>query len=139
MNALTKAKSYYSKLITNDFIQKFGFEMFRFEKCGFFAFATSLKSKRGRDITVSFNIHDDESDIVELVIQLHNKCSLEQVKTVGSIVAHKVHTDIHLYQEPDCISLVSYYDIRDTFGPINAFTTALEEINKVVMFVISQY
>lgn len=137
MNISQKKLFFYNQLLRNSFINSHGFELYRFPSQGFIALASSLRSKSGRDITVSFNIHDDESDIVELVIQLHNKCSLEQVKTVGSIVAQKTHTDIHLYPESDCISLVSYYDIRDISGPINTFTTALEEINKVVMFVIS--
>ena len=88
-------------------------------------------------MTCSFNIHDGEPEEVELVIQLLNKSSLEQIKVVGEKLSHILNHEINVYDEEECISLVLYYSIHDIEEVIHAFKIMLEEINKVVFIILS--
>lgn len=136
MNQADRIDDFYRKLYQDDFILKKGFERYRFGAQEFYACAATLVSKAGREITASFNIHDEAPDEVELVVQLLNKSSLEQVKTVAGIIAKKIQRDVMVYDEPECISMVSYYDIDEVKEVTEAFKISLEEVNKVVMFII---
>ena len=136
MNQLERIEHFYRELYRDDFILTHGFQRLRFGTQEFYACASTLRSKSGREITVSFNIHDEAPDEAELVIQLLNKSSMEQIKTVGNMIAQKLHKEIKIYEEPGCISMVSYYDIEDVPGIIEMFKTTLEEINKVVFFTV---
>ncbi len=137
MNQLERIENFYRELYRDDFILTHGFERYRFGNQEFYACASTLRSKSGREITVSFNIHDEDPDEAELVVQLLNKSSLEQIKTIGTLISQKLHKDISIYEEPDCISMVSYFDIEDVSGIIEMFKTTLEEVNKVVLFTVN--
>ncbi len=137
MTQIERIENFYRDLYRDDFILTHGFERFRFGIEEFYACASTLRSRSGRDVTVSFNLHDETPDEAELVVQLLNKCSLEQIKTIGTVISQKLHKDISIYEEPDCISMVSYFDIEDVSGIIEMFKTTLEEINKVVLFTVN--
>ncbi len=136
MDQAERIEHFYKQLYQNEFIRTHAFERYRFGNQEFFACASTLKGKNGREITVSFNIHDDYPDEVELVMQFLNQCSLEQLRIVGEDIAKTTGKDINVYEEPDCISMVSYFDIDDVEGVIQMFMLTLERITKVVFFVI---
>ncbi len=137
MDQIQRIEDFYRKLYQDDFILTHGFERYRFGAKEFYACASTLRSKSGREITVSFNIHDEEPDEAELVIQLLNQSSLEQIRIIGSGISQKMHKEISVYDEPGCISMVSYYDIDDVDGIIEMLKTTLEEVSKVVFFVLN--
>lgn len=137
MNNLQHIQNFYRNLYKDDFIGSHGFELYRIDGQDFYACASTLKSKAGRQMTCSFNIHDGEPEEVELVIQLLNKSSLEQIKVVGEKLSHILNHEINVYDEEECISLVLYYSIHDIEEVIHAFKIMLEEINKVVFFILS--
>ena len=137
MTQAERIDDFYRKLYEFEFIRTHGFERYRFGSDEFFACASTLRSKSGRRITVSFNIHDEEPDEVELVLQFLNKSSLEQIRTVCEKVAIEEGTDINLYEEPDCISATAYFDIEDVDGPVSMMTNILDKVSKVVLFMIN--
>lgn len=136
MSSLDRINDFYQELYKYDFIKTRGFELYRFEEYGFFALASSLKTHAGRELTVSFNIHDNFPDQVELVIQCMNQTTLEQLHIIGTKVCEELKRDMSLYQEPGCISMVSYFDIEDITGIMQMFKTLLEEIGKVSVFMM---
>ena len=69
MNQVERIEHFYRELYRDDFILTHGFQRFRFGTQEFYACASTLRSKSGREITVSFNIHDEAPDEAELVIQ----------------------------------------------------------------------
>lgn len=136
MNQVERIENFYKELYQDDFIASHGFERFRFGSQEFFACASTLRSKSGREITCSFNIHDEEPDEAELVIQLLNRSSTEQVKVIGEKLAKELCKDINVYEEPECISMVTYYPIEDVPGIIKMLKRTLEEVNKVLLFIV---
>lgn len=136
MNQVERIENFYKELYQDDFIASHGFERFRFGSQEFFACASTLRSKSGREITCSFNIHDEEPDEAELVIQLLNRSSTEQVKVIGEKLAKELGKDINVYEEPECISMVTYYPIEDVPGIIKMLKRTLEEVNKVLLFIV---
>lgn len=136
MNQVERIEKFYKELYQDDFIASHGFERFRFGSQEFFACASTLRSKSGREITCSFNIHDEEPDEAELVIQLLNRSSTEQVKVIGEKLAKELGKDINVYEEPECISMVTYYPIEDVPGIIKMLKRTLEEVNKVLLFIV---
>lgn len=136
MNQVERIENFYKELYQDDFIASHGFERFRFGSQEFFACASTLRSKSGREITCSFNIHDEEPDEAELVIQLLNRSSIEQVKVIGEKLAKELGKDINVYEEPECISMVTYYPIEDVPGIIKMLKRTLEEVNKVLLFIV---
>ena len=136
MNQVERIENFYKELYQDDFIASHGFERFRFGSQEFFACASTLRSKSGREITCSFNIHDEEPDEAELVIQLLNRSSMEQIKVIGEKLAKELGKDINVYEEPECISMVTYYPIEDVPGIIKMLKRTLEEVNKVLFFVV---
>lgn len=136
MNQVERIENFYKELYQDDFIASHGFERFRFGSQEFFACASTLRSKSGREITCSFNIHDEEPDEAELVIQLLNRSSMEQIKVIGEKLAKELGKDINVYEEPECISMVTYYPIEDVLGIIKMLKRTLEEVNKVLFFVV---
>ena len=136
MTQAERIDDFYRKLFESEFIRTHGFERFRFGSDEFFACASTLRSKDGREITVSFNIHDEEPDEVELVMQFLNKSSLEQIRTICEQIAIKEGTDISLYQEPGCISATAYFDIEDVDGPLSMMLNILDWVSKVVLFMV---
>ena len=136
MNQVERIENFYKELYQDDFIASHGFERFRFGSQEFFACASTLRSKSGREITCSFNIHDEEPDEAELVIQLLNRSSTEQVKVIGEKLAKELGKDINIYEEPECISMVTYYPIEDVPGIIKMLKRTLEEVNKVLLFIV---
>ena len=137
MNKIDRIENFYRKLYSDDFILTHGFERFRFEEQKMYACASTLKSRSGREITISFNIHDEEPDEAELVIQFLNKSSVTQLRKVGEELAERFHKDINIYEEPECISMVSYFDIEDAEGIILMFKAVLEEVDRSVLFTVN--
>ncbi len=137
MRQIERIENFYRELYQDDYILTHGFERYRFDNNEFYALASTLRSKSGREITVSFNIHDEEPDEAELVIQLLNRSSLEQIKVLGEVISRKLKKDISIYDEPGCISMVSYFDIEDVSGIIEMFKTTLAEVNKVILFTVN--
>ncbi len=136
MSTLDRVNDFYQELYKDEFIRTRGFERFRFGAYDFYALASSLKTHTGRELTVSFNIHDNSPDLVELVIQCMNQTSMEQLRIVCTKVCEELKRDMSLYQEPGCISMVSYFDIEDITGIMEMFKTLLEEIGKVSVFML---
>ncbi len=137
MDQEDKIEDFYRKLYDDEFILTHDFQRMFFGEQEFFACASTLKSRQGREITVSFNVHCEAKDEVELVIQLLNQTSLEQIKIVGTKISQKMHKDISVYEEPGCISMVSYHSIDDIDEIIEMFKVTLEEVNKVLFFVVN--
>lgn len=137
MDQAERIEWFYRELYQNEFIRTHGFERYRFGVNEFFACASTIRSKNGREITVSFNVHDEYPDEAELVMQFLNKTSLEQLRIVGEEVAKKTGKDINVYEEPECISMVSIFDIEDVDGIIQMFLFTLERVSKVVFFVVN--
>lgn len=136
MNQVERINNFYKELYNDEFIASHGFERYRFGSQEFYSCASTLRSKSGREVTVAFNIHDEEPDQAELVMQFINKCSLEQLRVVGEKIAQKLKKDINVYEEPECISLVCYYPIEEVDSTIEMMKVTLEEVNNVVMFVV---
>lgn len=132
-----RINDFYSKLNQDEFIRTHSFEKYRFGNQEFYAFAATLKSKSGREITCSFNIHDEEPDEVELVMQFLNKSSLEQIRTIAEQIASDLVKDINIYNEPNCVSMVSYFDIEDVEGVLNMLKVTLKQVNKVMFFLLN--
>ena len=136
MSISNELKCFYGPLYMYKFISSKGFTMVRFDEEGFDACAATLKDSNGCKITVSFNIHDEEPDECELVIQLHNRCSIEQLKSLAGKIAEDKGQRIDLYDEPDVISLVTYYDLTQKDEPIDMMKVLLDGINKNIFFLV---
>lgn len=136
MSALDRVNDFYQELYKDEFIRTREFERFRFGGYDFYALASSLKTQTGRELTISFNIHDNSPEQVELVIQCMNQTTLEQLRIVGAKVCENLKRDMSLYQEPGCISMVSYFDIEDIAGVMEMFKALLEELSKVSVFMM---
>lgn len=137
MNQEQRIENCYREIFNDDFINTHGFERYRFGAQEFFAAASTLRSKSGREITVSFNIHDEQPDELELVMQFLNKSSLEQIKTIAESIAIDCRNEINIYEETNCISLVSYFALEEVDRAIEMMKVILERVNKVVLFVLN--
>ena len=136
MSQIERINNFYNELCKDDFIKTKGFSRFRFGTNEFYALASTLKTKNGREITVSFNIHDEAPEMVELVVQCLNHTTMEQVRIVGKKVCDKLNGEINDYQETGCISMVSYFLIEDISGVMLMFKTILEELGNVSVFMM---
>lgn len=136
MNIAPQAKTTFSTLLENDFLATHGFEIFRFDELGFSALASTLISKTGKEITVAFNIHDDEPNQVELVIQIMNTCSLAQIKIIGQKIGQETTRDIDIYKDPKCISMVSYYELDELSSALEMMECSLLQLNSVAICIV---
>ncbi len=136
MSQIEQIDKFYKELCKDEFIKTKGFERFRFGTNEFYALASTLKAKNGRELTVSFNIHDEAPEMVELVVQCLNHTTMEQIRIVGKKVCDKLGGEINAYEEPGCISMVSYFLLEDINGVMLMFRTILEELGQVSVFMM---
>lgn len=121
---------------TDRFIQTKGFRKYRFDDSNFYCLGTTVRSSNGYELTIAFNILDDKPDTLELCINFLNRCSLEQIRTIGDKIAIEEQRKILLYEEPDCITLVSYFSLAETKEAVRMMFSILNATDKVLMFVV---
>lgn len=129
-------EKFFNQLYEYDTIASFGFKRYKFEK--FSACAAGLLSHNsGKKIICSFNIYDDDPETVELNIQFHNNYTTEQLKITGSKVAQMMHKEIKVVEFEESMEYFIYYDIDEINDAVGMLITILDEISKVVTFIIN--
>lgn len=119
------------------FMRRRKFEKYRFEESGFYCLGATIQNEKGYELTIAFNISDDDPGHLELCINFLNRVSKEQIRTIGNKVAIQDGRKIILYEEPDCISLVSYFSVDETDIAVHIMLDILDEIDKVLLFVVN--
>lgn len=137
MTITTQVINIFSQLHKYEFIRKHGFEGYLFSKEGFFACASTLQCKNGRKITASFNIHQENPEEIELVMQFPNKASLEQIRVIYEQLSRELSKTINIYEESDCISAVSYYRTTDLNAAVDMLQNTLKKIKSVTFYIIN--
>ena len=136
MDSVRKIYSFFDKLERDEFIKDRGFQKIRVGEEEMFALAASLRSKRGCEVTVSFNIHDDEPNECEMAIRLHNRCSIEQLKKAAGDIAIEKHREIGIYEDNPELVLASWYNLDESNEALDMMKSLLSVINKKVMIMV---
>lgn len=134
MNITPLAKKTFSTLLENDFIATHGFEEHRIEELGLSALASKLIFNSGKEVTVAFNIYDDEPNQVELVIQIMNKYS--QIKISAPPIVEETTKDIDIYKDPRCISMVSYYNLYELNNALETMECVILHLDSVALCIV---
>lgn len=119
------------------FIRQKHFEKHRFEESEFTSYGVSLKSVKGFQISIAFNMSDDSPDVFELYIMFVNKVSKVQIGRIAENIAIKNNREIHSYAEPDTMALCSYFALDEAEKAARMLMDIMQETYDNLIFAVN--
>lgn len=125
----------FNKLLADDFIGSKNFIRIHNEDQD--CLGTTLVNSKGCEFTIAYQLYDNMEDFIELYIEIHNRCSLEQLKVIAQKLIKRFNKRIDIYENDDnSYAYVCIFHLSELEQAIEMMKCILEEVNNVIIFLI---